>query len=203
MKRYGICLVAGLLLVPGCKKPPKADSVDSTNKSAAYKKAGQASVFDESVEEFVLEEKNNPFAAPNEGEVTLVDTEDGWNPDSRQSQYETIYFEFDKYDIRQDQVNALGRNADNMKSAAKKGATIVAEGHACTSGGSASYNMALSEKRARAAKKQLVKQGVPANSIKTVGRGSEMCKVIGGNQEQQAPNRRVEFYTMENDKNKE
>ena len=71
--------------------------------------------------------------------------------------------------------------------------TIVVEGHASPEGSSA-YNLALSEKRAKALRDRLVAAGVPANLIKIVGRGKEM-PVLANNSDRQANwvNRRDEI----------
>lgn len=194
MNRIVCLLVAGLLVAPGCLRRSK--KTDAGSKRSTYEKTGSKSVFDEDVESFILDEDQNPFAPQNGDSVRLIDDSGIWNPEQRQGSFETIYYDFDRHDIRQDQKNVINRNLNRINGAIANGATIIIEGHACTAGGSAQYNMTLSEHRARSVKKHLVKQGVPAGKLKVVGRGSELCRVIGGNQEQQAPNRRVEFYEI-------
>lgn len=194
MNKVVYLLIAGILVAPGCfKRSKKAEN--GSNRST-YEKTGHKSVFDEDVESFILEDDLNPFAPQGGDSVQLVDENGIWSPGSRQTSFETVYYDFDRSDIRQDQKNVLDRSLNQIKHAVNQGQTIIIEGHACTSGGSAQYNMTLSEHRARSVKKYLVSKGVRAASLKIVGRGSEMCKVAGGNQEQQAPNRRVEFYEM-------
>ena len=51
--------------------------------------------------------------------------------------------------------------------------TIVIEGHSCHSAGSKTYNMVLSERRAKAVSDRLVAAGIPADKIKIVSRGQE------------------------------
>ena len=187
-------LIAGLLVAPGCLRRSK--KADAGSKRSTYEKTGTRSVFDEDVESFILEDDQNPFA-PQRGDSVQLIEENFWNPDGRQTAFEAIYYDYDRHNIRPDQKAILNRNLNNIKDAAKSGSTIIIEGHACTSGGSAQYNLTLSEHRARAVKAYLVGKGVPAAQLKVVGRGSELCKVIGGDQEQQSPNRRVEFYEID------
>ena len=51
------------------------------------------------------------------------------------------------------------------------GQTLVVTGYADSKTGSASFNQALSEKRAETVKKELVKLGVAENKIETVAAG--------------------------------
>lgn len=194
MKNRLLLVFAALVLVPGCGNKKK-NTADATARD--YKATGSKSVFDEDVEAFVLEDDQNPFASGTNDSVKLAEDGSLWNPSDRQGDFEAIYFDFNRFNIRPDQKAVLDRNTDKIKTETDAGKTVMLEGHACTAGGSAKYNMTLSEKRAQTAKDYLTKKGISAHSLKTVGRGSEMCKIVGGNEEQQAPNRRVEFYILE------
>ena len=77
-------------------------------------------------------------------------------------------FSFDKYDIRTDQVAELNEFVSNIRGLTYE--TIWAVGHTDRIG-SLSYNQGLSERRANSVKSYLVRQGVPANKIRTLGRG--------------------------------
>ena len=79
----------------------------------------------------------------------------------------------------------------------KQGKTIVIEGHACHSAGSAIYNLALSEKRARHVAQKFAEAGIDSCNIKIAPRGQEMPIVKEGNRKQQAPNRRVEIFAID------
>ena len=71
---------------------------------------------------------------------------------------------------------------------------IVAEleGH-CDKRGTAEYNLALGNYRARAVAAELVKAKVPANRISTVSYGAEIPLDSGNNEAAFAKNRRVHF----------
>lgn len=187
-------LALSLLLLSGCWKRAKRPVVRPTESAPAADQA-RTRFFDEQEQAFVLEEKDNVFA-PDES-VQLVNAGSMWV--EKEGRFETIYFDFDRYVIRPDQKPALDRVATELKSviAEKPNVTVVIEGHACNSAGSPTYNMALSERRAQAAFNHLVKGGLPAHRLVTVGRGSEMRKVASGDRDQQAPNRRVEFHLVE------
>jgi outer membrane protein OmpA-like peptidoglycan-associated protein len=113
--------------------------------------------------------------------------------DSTRTLFRPLYFQYDKHTLKSGQQASLEHNIAQAKKLISQGYTIVLEGHACTSGGSESYNMHLSERRAQEIKKEFVRKGLPADKIMCVGRGTSQCIIADGSQEQQAPNRRVEL----------
>ena len=70
----------------------------------------------------------------------------------------TVYFDFDKYDIRPNDAKTLDGNAAWLKANANN--LVLIEGH-CDERGTNEYNLALGEKRAKAAMNYLVAQGSP------------------------------------------
>ena len=102
----------------------------------------------------------------------------------------TIQFAFDSYT-----VSAEGRSILNAIGAwmrANPRAQLLLEGHTCRIG-SASYNMALGERRALAVREYLVGLGIRADRLATVSFGEEMPVDLGSSREALARNRRVEF----------
>ena len=81
-----------------------------------------------------------------------------------------IYFDFDKADIRPDQVSVVQANANFLKSRPNIRFTIAGN---CDERGSAEYNLGLGDRRANAVKEYLVNQGVAGNRINTVSYGKE------------------------------
>jgi OmpA family len=71
-------------------------------------------------------------------------------------------------------------------------ARITATRHTDTSG-SAAYNLELSQRRSEAVASELVRQGVPATDIITVGRGEENLLVPTGDGVREPRNRRFEI----------
>jgi peptidoglycan-associated lipoprotein len=86
-----------------------------------------------------------------------------------------IRFEFDSYEIRSEDAQVLDMNADLLK--ANPGWLVLVEGHA-DQRGTAEYNLALSERRARASMNYLVSRGVRANRISVLSYGEQrpICK---------------------------
>jgi len=85
------------------------------------------------------------------------------------------YFDFDKYELRDDARSALATDAEWLKK--YPSIQILIEGH-CDERGTNEYNLALGERRANAAKDYLVSLGVEAGRVKTVSYGKErpFCK---------------------------
>jgi len=100
----------------------------------------------------------------------------------------TIYFDFDKSDIRADAMSVLQSNANLIKKTS--GSRVTIEGHTCPIGTS-EYNMALGLRRAEAAKAYLVKLGVDASMLSTVSYGEE--RLVTQIESQYDRNRRAEF----------
>ena len=101
-----------------------------------------------------------------------------------------VHFDFDKSDIRESDRPILGRNAETLK---KYDFMIVTvEGH-CDSRGTVEYNLALGERRAKAAYDYLVSLGVPAAQLKTVSYGKEVPLCAEQTEDCWARNRRAHF----------
>jgi hypothetical protein len=101
-----------------------------------------------------------------------------------------VFFDWDSTKLSDASMNVLEQATNAFK--AKQGARITATGHTDTTGTEA-YNMALSLRRANAVKDALVKLGVPAAAIATVGRGEAGLLVQTGDGVREPQNRRVEI----------
>jgi OOP family OmpA-OmpF porin len=83
---------------------------------------------------------------------------------------DSIYFDYDKYNVKPDYKNVVKKNADYLK--ANKGSNVTIEGN-CDERGTNEYNMALGQRRADSAAKALKAAGIDAKRIKTVSYGEE------------------------------
>ena len=101
-----------------------------------------------------------------------------------------IFFDYDLYDVRADQRDVMGVNAEWLK----KWPTvkIQIEGH-CDERGSNKYNMALGDKRANAARDYLVSLGIDASRVTTISYGEERPFVEGQSESAWSQNRRAHF----------
>lgn len=82
----------------------------------------------------------------------------------------SIFFDFDKHDIRADQLRAIQEDAKFLTEHAN--IKFLIEGH-CDERGSIEYNLALGDNRANAVKQALVEAGVSSDRISTVSYGKE------------------------------
>jgi len=102
-----------------------------------------------------------------------------------------IYFDFDKSDIRGDQLANVEWNAEWLKKNPQY--QIRVEGH-CDERGTEEYNIGLGDRRARSIKKQLIYLGVEPGRLFVVSYGKMNPAVQGSNEEAWAKNRRVELW---------
>jgi len=101
-----------------------------------------------------------------------------------------IHFDFDKYTIRPTDADLLDQNARWLKANEKD--LLLIEGH-CDERGTNEYNLALGERRAKAAMNYLVAQGVAARRITIISYGEERPQCTDHNEACWAKNRRAHF----------
>jgi len=101
-----------------------------------------------------------------------------------------IHFDFDRYDIRPDDVKILDASADWLKSNPRF--LLLIEGH-CDERGTNEYNLALGEHRAKAAVNYLVSQGVQVGRMTLISYGEERPTCADKTEACWAQNRRAHF----------
>ena len=101
-----------------------------------------------------------------------------------------VYFAFDRYDLNDQAQAALKAKAELLKR--YPGISVKIEGH-CDSRGTESYNLALGERRAKAAYDYLVMQGVNPSQLAMVSYGHLYPAVSGTGEAVWSKNRRAEF----------
>ena len=145
-----IGLFACGLLVAGCggNKPP----VDESTQSAT---AGQS---------------DQGTTAQDPGDADRPDRGTVESMSEAIASLKTIYFDFDKYNLRDDARRVLEQNAEILK--ANPDVKIVIAGH-CDERGTNEYNLGLGENRAKAARDYLVRLGVDGSRITPLSYGEE------------------------------
>ena len=103
---------------------------------------------------------------------------------------ETIHFDFDESDLRDDARSRLEAKLPILL--ANPGLSLRISGHA-DERGSDEYNLALGQRRAAAAKRYLTERGVNDGRIATASFGEEQPVAAGGDESSYAANRRAEF----------
>lgn len=106
-----------------------------------------------------------------------------------------ILFDFDKFDVKPEAVQPLSQAAAVIKSASRRGAKILVNGHTDNVGPNDDYNMKLSERRANAVVQWFVSRKYFANSdFKPQGFGKTVPVAPNTDAVGRAKNRRVEIY---------
>jgi peptidoglycan-associated lipoprotein len=172
-----VVALAGLVMIAGCKKrvappppPPPAPAAPATPPPAP-------------------EPPPTREVAPVEDEYSRM-RKMATDEIERMGLLAEIHFDYDSADIREGDRQVLSRNADALKRFDFLRVTL--EGHA-DERGTVEYNLALGERRAKAAYDYLVSLGVPAERLKTVSYGKEVPLCQQSSVDCWARNRRVHF----------
>jgi len=172
-----LALVA--LLASGCAKQVQEteEPADATSETVSITEDGYGSGYEDT--SITEDEVGDAAYAQDE----YADTE-------MQVELERIHFAFDKYDLDTEARQTLQNNALYLEQNPET--SIILEGH-CDERGSDEYNLALGEKRARAAAEYLENLGIDSDRIRTISYGEEKPLDPASNEEAWALNRRAEF----------
>jgi peptidoglycan-associated lipoprotein len=103
---------------------------------------------------------------------------------------EDVHFEYDSANLTDQARATLEKHALWLQN--HRAAKVSVEGH-CDERGTVEYNLALGEKRARAARDYLASLGVASDRMRTVSFGKERPLDTGNNEAAWAANRRAHF----------
>lgn len=156
-----------LVAVVGCNTAKKKDGADGSEVSTATDK------------NIVNKEMNFDIQGSDSGKI------DGLN---------TVNFDYDQSSLSADAKKKLGANAKWIKGN-KSGVQVQIEGH-CDERGSVEYNLALGERRAKAAKAYLVSLGVESKRLSIISYGKEKPLDRGDSESSMARNRRANFVPL-------
>ena len=103
------------------------------------------------------------------------------------------FFDYDSYALGEDAKAALSGNGRSL--VGSPNVTVMIEGH-CDERGTVDYNLALGDKRARAARDFLMTYGVAESRINTVTFGKNRPFDMGHDENAWAKNRRAHFVVQ-------
>lgn len=109
--------------------------------------------------------------------------------------HNSVYFAFDKYDIRDDYNGIIKANSDYL--AASAPAKVQIQGNTDDIG-SVEYNLALGQRRADAVKKALIADGASPAQIEAISNGKLKAKYANDTDASRAQNRRADIMYISN-----
>ncbi|HDH53578.1 MAG TPA: peptidoglycan-associated lipoprotein Pal [Nitrospirae bacterium] len=178
-----LLIVFLLIFAVSCAKPLTKPEKKTVEPEGTVKKEA---IKPEEMEAEVIEE----VVIPAEEEIT----ESAISPEEKaKSIFRDIMFDYDKYDIRPDARPVLDTVAAFLNE--NNEINIVIEGH-CDERGTNEYNLALGEKRAKAAKNYLVSRGVSPTRIIVITYGEEKQLCNQQNESCWQKNRRAHFVIV-------
>ncbi len=110
-----------------------------------------------------------------------------------QKKIQDVYFDYDRYDIRDDARAVIKSLADILSKS--QNIKVVIEGN-CDDRGTNEYNLGLGDKRAHAVKQYLMSLGIPSKRIETVSYGEEKPVCKESNEACWSKNRRASFVLL-------
>ncbi len=167
-----LLLAVPLLCLTGCLKKKKTekkmaevgrgfDLKGSKKGSKKYGKDLEAFVLDDQDEESMKTVATN-------GQKQLA-----WKEEKGGTKaFEPVFFDFDRFNIRPDQQEAVKLDVEQGKTAVAQGKMLKVEGHADKHYVSELYNLAISQKRAHTMVNALADAGVEKSALKAVGFGA-------------------------------
>jgi len=204
-KRFLVGVGILAILLAGCAKQPELDvdaEQNKTEKAAATNVTTADTVADTAVDTTA----ENTVGNTNPQETDLTDTTTVQVTENSVVQKdvnqnlakllakEVVHFDFDKYNIRPDQMPIVEEVANILKDE-KGNFTVRIEGN-CDEWGTDEYNYALGLKRAKTVKQALIDLGVPAEKLTIISYGESNPVCREHNRVCWAKNRRDNFTLL-------
>lgn len=196
MKYVSLCLLALVLVTPGCLRRKKTDKV-SVHSDARQGKKERKRVYDEELGAFVLED-DAEYDIFNQEPTTKEDAkrrdELAWEHLQQADEEDVVRFGYDSTAVKPEEMPKIERNVARLKErlAQDPHATVTVVGHSCKITKSERYNDMIAQRRAENLAKEYRKRGIPAKNIKAVGRGATLLVDENPGEEHQKVNRRAE-----------
>jgi peptidoglycan-associated lipoprotein len=188
---YGVAMFSvAIFMTAGCA------THDVVRKDERIVAASAAKQIDQSKSNITQAKEPVTSAAPQVAPAnasTSQSVQKGSSTSQLQSALERIYFDYDSASLTESARKSLIRNATLLMK--EPSAKVRIEGN-CDERGSAEYNVALGEQRARVALQYLKALGVKPDRLFTLSYGKDKPAVEGHDEAAMAKNRRDEFVVL-------
>ncbi len=186
---FPVLMLVCIVFVTGCAKEqiesrPTGLQAEVTEESAEEAKSSEELAAEEArrkAEEYELEQA--------EAEAEAAQKEEARAADISQLK-ELIHFDFDSYELKPQDREILKEKASILRN--REEIDLMIEGH-CDERGTEEYNLALGERRARAAYEYLILLGVSPDRLDIISYGEEKPLDPRHNEQAWAKNRRAQF----------
>nr|WP_319493646.1 peptidoglycan-associated lipoprotein Pal [uncultured Desulfobacter sp.] len=155
-------LVVGLVAMVGCSKPKVADP-GAVNQSQAETEAQRAARLEAERQARLEAERIKSQQLEDERQAQIIEAKSNFLN-------QNILFDYDSSELTEQAKGLLREKAAWLQ--ANPSDTVMIEGH-CDERGTTVYNLALGERRAKAARNYLVDLGISASRLGTVSYGEE------------------------------
>ena len=190
-----ILLAAPLMGLTGCLKKKKKETKTAQVVGRGFDLKGSkkgTKRYNKDLEAFVLDDAE-------EGALSAVGTDGqrqlAWKEQAGDAKaFEPVFFDFDRFNIRPDQEEAVKVDIAQGKAAVAEGKMLKVEGHADKHYISELYNLAISQKRAHTMANALADAGIERSAIKPVGFGATKPAIDAPGKVQE--NRRAEIIPL-------
>jgi len=173
--KFALALLAAALLFGCANKPKPAPAVADDNAPA---------------EKVAAADKTAAVETTGFDEAASADRQPAAVEQSARAKLARIHFAFDRFTLSMAARDTLAANAAYLQT--NPGVKVDIEGH-CDERGADEYNLALGQRRARAARDYLVSLGVSPERLETVSYGEEKPLDPAAGEKSWAENRRAEF----------
>lgn len=187
-----ILLSAGLITASGCAKQGTVAKDEVIPVAAPAKPVEAAPVQNVVADKGIKDQPVKEVPVKDTAADTAKNSASSAAPSPKLS-LEKVYFDFDSHTLSPAARDALADNGRLLGT--NNGVKVRIEGH-CDDRGSDEYNLALGEKRARAAFNYLTAMGIPAENLSVISYGKEKPAVTGNDEAAWAKNRRDEFIVL-------
>ncbi len=160
--KLGLLLSCVAVLLTGCfgkKKKSDSQKVDYSGQSSKKKKGTKR--WDPNLEAYVFDGDDNDMLASN----------------SKNSEFQKVYFDYDRTNLRDDQRPVAEYDAKIARAKVEEGNNIIVIGKSDRKCISEVYNTAVSQQRADTMAKEFTVAGISRDKIMTIGKGDSEVEV--------------------------